>query len=66
MNTLRKITIEEAKQIIPDKDKEVIKALNKDKLIFRVVSNIKPPTTDDLVNVEIALRQCERTGFFRK
>jgi len=66
MNTLRKITIEEAKQIIPDKDKEVIKALNKDELIFRVVSNIKPPTTDDLVNVEIALRQCERTGFFRK
>lgn len=64
MKILDKVTIEEAKKIIPDKDG--IKKLKKAEPIFRVVANVKPQETDDLVNVEIALRQCERTGFFRK
>ena len=64
MNTLEKITIKEAKQFIQNKDD--INALKENEIIFRVVSNTEPPKTDDLVDVEIALRQCERTGFFRK
>ena len=65
MNTLDRITIEEAKQIISDK--EGIKVLKKSEPIFRIVSDfIETSETDELVDIEIALRQCERTGFFRK
>ncbi len=64
MSVLDKITIEEAKKIIPDKD--IVGSLGKSEPIFRIVSSVGSPSTDDLVDVEIALRQCERTGFFRK
>lgn len=64
MSTLDRITIEEAKQIIFDK--EGVKSLVENEPIFRIVSSIKPQETDNLIDIEIALRQCKRTGFFRK
>ena len=64
MTVLDKMTLEEIKQVIPDK--EDLKKLKKDEPFFRIVSSpMKAAATDELVDIEIALRKCERTGFFR-
>lgn len=64
MKTLDKLTFEEVKRVIPDR--EAIKKLKKDEPLFKIVSNdLRSIEIDELVDMEIALRRCERTGFFR-
>ena len=64
MTVLNRMTIEEIRQVVPDEDD--IKKLKNDEPFFRAVTkHINTAETDELVDIEIALRRCERTGFFR-
>ncbi|TRZ80563.1 hypothetical protein D4R86_04110 [bacterium] len=66
-SNLKEIKIEEAKNIIIDKD--ILKQVREDREpIFKVdrVGLQQNETSDSLVELEIALRKCERVGVFKK
>lgn len=56
---LKKITIEKAGQIIPDK--ELLRNLKKDERIFGI-NKINDLKTDELVDIEVAFRKAKRLG----
>jgi len=65
INPLKKISTSEAKDLIPDK--EILESVEKDNdPIFKIS---RPESTKDLLNnqlleIEIALRKCDRYGVF--
>lgn len=67
MERLREVTIKEAKEFIPDKD--VLRAvIDSGEPVLKVSGNvaISKSKNDELIELEVALRKCERLGVFRK
>ena len=67
MERLQGVTIEEAKDFIPDED--VLRVvINSGEPVLRVSGSvtIPKPKDDELVELEVALRECERVGVFKK
>ena len=64
MKILNKMSVEEIRQFVPDKEDG--KKLERDEPFFRIVSDaVHSVETDEAIDIEISLRRCERTGFFR-
>ena len=64
MKSLNKITLEQVKKFIPDK--EAADNLKTNEPIFEVLNTNFTLKDDKLLNVEVALRKCKRVGFFRE
>lgn len=62
---LKKITCEEARSVIVDKN--VLKlVVNRKEPVFIIKSRISQDKKEPLLEVEVALRKCERVGLFSK
>ncbi|MBU6141838.1 hypothetical protein KGO95_01800 [Patescibacteria group bacterium] len=57
-----KISLDEAKEYM---DNDLLLSLKRGQQGFKVKQFIQENKNDELVDLEIALRQCERVGFFR-
>ena len=64
MSNLKQLTIENVSTLLNEED---LKALNQKEQIFAVTEKIRMEEAkpDELLELEIALRKCERVGFFK-
>ncbi len=64
-NKLRSMTIEEVKDLVPDK--EIVELVEKGKEhVFKITDEptLLDNQIDPLVRIEVSLRRCERVGVF--
>ena len=61
---LKKLTIDEARNVIFNEDVAHIKKT--DEPFFEISDKALARKTDELIELEIALRKCERVGVFKK